>query len=227
MPHLADELQRVADEAARYARPLPVAAVMTLGDRRRRRRWARNVLAGALAAGTAAAIIIVTSARAPGGPGGPNPAAPPGGCTEQVTMAAPDGHVSGCVSYRYGPRGLQVRSVAASFDATAGLANPFFTFTFRSQATGTVDYQFSAPLVPGNAVLSHSTGPIFLGLRPGMSAVHRGDVLEITLKDVDTHSGRLAAVATLSLSLNPHGLLCPDLGRSWDSSNGGPAVPAC
>jgi hypothetical protein len=229
VPDLADELQRVADEAARDARPLPVAAVMTLGERRRRRRWSRDILAAALAAGAVAAITVVASASAPGKPGGPQPAAMPGGCTERVTLAAPDGRISGCVSYRYGPRGLQVRSVDASFTAAAGLANPFFTFTFRNQATGAVDYQFSTLVVEGNTVRSHDTGPVLLGARPAMRAVHQSDVLEITLKDEDTtfHPGRFDAVATLSLSLNPHGLLCPGLGNSWESSNGGPQVPSC
>src|SRR5262245_27481600 len=127
VPDLSDELRRVAHEAARAARPLPVAAVMRLGDRRRRRRWSRNLLAAALAAATVATIAVVTAARAPGGQGGPRPAAMPGGCTERVTLAAPDGRISGCVSYRYGTQRLQVRSIDASFTTEAGFANPFFT----------------------------------------------------------------------------------------------------
>jgi hypothetical protein len=179
------------------------------------RRWSRSILAAAVAAATVAAVVLLAGARAPGGPGGPLPAAMSGGCTERVTLAAADG--------------LQVHSVDASFATAAGLANPFFTFAFRNQATGAVDYQFSTPPVWANTVRSHSTGPILLGARPAMRAVHQGDVLEITLKDQDTslRPGRFDAVAMLSLSLNPQGLLCPGLGNSWESSNGGPQLPSC
>jgi hypothetical protein len=228
VPDLADELRRVADEAARDARPLPVAAVMALGDRRRRRRWSRSILATAVAAGTVAVIAVVASSNALGRPGGRGPSAMLGGCTERVTLAAADGRISGCVSYRFGSGGLRIRSVEASFTAEAGFALPYFTFTFRNQATGTVDYQFSTPLVEGNAILSHNTGPILLSSRPEMRAVHRGDVLEITLKYEDSGSGVIDTGATLSLSLNPRGLFCPNLGQSYfGSSNGGRGVPTC
>jgi hypothetical protein len=227
VPDLADELRRVADEAARDARPMPAAAVMTLGDRRRRRRWSRNILAAALAAGTVAVIAVVAGTSAPATPEGPKPAAAPGGCTERVTLAAADGRMSGCVSYQYLRHGLYVRSVVVAFTAAAGFAMPQFTFTFRNQFTGTVDYQFSTPPVEGNAILSHSTGPILLGARPQMRAVHQADILQITLK-YEAPDGRIDAVATLSLSLNPHGLLCPNLGQeSFGSSNGGRGVPSC
>lgn len=223
MPDVADELRRVAGDAARDARPLPIAAVIALGDRRRRRRWSRSILAGAVAVGTVAAIAVVASARTSASLGGPQPAATPAGCTERVALTAVDGRISGCVSYQYGPRGLRVHSVAASFTASAGFDVPNFTFMFRDQTTGKVVYQFATAPVDADAVRSYSTGPILLGARPGMRAVHRGDVLQITLR-YEANDGRVDEVATLSLSLNRHGLLCPGMDNDPESSNG---VPIC
>jgi hypothetical protein len=188
-----------------------------------RRPWVHNIAAAGVAAGVVAAITVAASASAPSKLPGPRRAAMPGGCTERATLTAPDGRITGCVSYRYGRHGLRIRGVAASFAASVGFDDPNFTFTFRNQATGAIRYQFSTPPVAANAVRRHSTGPILLSARPAVRAVHRGDDLEITLK-YEAPDGSVDAVATLSLSLNPHGLLCPALGNNPESSDG---VPIC
>ena len=147
----------------------------------------------------------------------------PGGCTEQVTLTAADGRVSGCVSYVYGPHGnIEVRAVEASFTSASGQAAPYFTFAFRSPATGKVDYQFATGMVQANAVRSHSTGPIMLGTSRGSRAVRPGELLDITVHAMDTTTARFYSVAVISLSLNRHGLRCPMLGQSWSDN-----VPAC
>ena len=105
---------------------------------------------------------------------------------------------------RGGRPGL-VSASAPAFAATAGYADPIFTFTFRNLATGAVDYRFSSPIVEANAVRAHRTGLIALGQRRGIRAVHRGNVLEITLQ-YENGQGVITPVATLSLSLNRHGL---------------------
>jgi hypothetical protein len=48
-----------------------------------------------------------------------------------------------------------------------------------------------------------------LSTRTGMRNVHRGDELDLTLH-AQGGTGRYYAVATVSLSLNQHGLQCPD-----------------
>lgn len=221
VPDLADELRRVADSAARAAQPLPVAEVMRLGDRRLRRRRSRDVLAAAVVAGVAVVAVLTGAVRgaATRPPGGRSAAAMPGGCTEHLTLTAPDGRMSVCVSYAYRPGGtIHVRGVEASFASASGQALPYFTFTFRNPATDAADYRFSTPIVYANAVRSHSTGPIMLGARNGMDNVHPGDVLDITLNALQA-SGQSGpyryAVATLSLSLSRHGLRCPFMGQSW------------
>jgi hypothetical protein len=138
-----------------------------------------------------------------------------------VTVVAPDGRLVGCVSYQAGPGGLHVRWVAAAFNAKVGFDVPDFAFTFRNRTTGAVDYRFTSPIVDQNAVRSHSTGRILIGHRPGARAIHRGDVLEVTLR-YENNQGLVRPVAALSVSLNRHGLLCPSLGNDPETSNGGP-----
>jgi len=58
MSELGDELQRVSDEAAREARPLSPAEVIRRGDRRRRRRMARNAVAALAVAATITAGVL-------------------------------------------------------------------------------------------------------------------------------------------------------------------------
>jgi hypothetical protein len=222
MSDLPDEVPPVA---AGDGLPLPVTQVVNQEGRRRKQRWARYALAALLVPGVVVAVAISTAAgRAPARElAGSLSAAMPGGCTEQLTLTASDGRMSGCVSYVYGPRGsVDVRGVEASFTSASGQTLPYFTFAFRNPASGKVDYQFATNTVYANAVKSHSTGPIMLGASQGIREVRPGDVLDITLHALETSGNYRYAVATISLSLNRQGLRCPLLGHSWFDN-----TPAC
>jgi hypothetical protein len=65
MVDLTSELQQMADDAARQARPLGVAEVIRRGDRRRRRSITRLSLGGLSAIGGVAAVIIGVIALLP------------------------------------------------------------------------------------------------------------------------------------------------------------------
>ena len=65
MVDLTSELQQMADDAARQARPLAAAEVIRQGDRRRRRSITRLSLGGLSATGVVAAVIIGVIALAP------------------------------------------------------------------------------------------------------------------------------------------------------------------
>ena len=60
MPELTSELQRMADDAARQARPPAAAEIIRLGDRRRRRSLTRRALGGVAAAGIAGAATALS-----------------------------------------------------------------------------------------------------------------------------------------------------------------------
>jgi hypothetical protein len=65
MVDLTSELQQMADDAARQARPLTAAEVIRRGDRRRRRSITRLSLGGLSATGVIAAVIIGVIALLP------------------------------------------------------------------------------------------------------------------------------------------------------------------
>jgi hypothetical protein len=65
MVDLTSELQQIADDAARQARPLAAAEVIRRGDRRRRRSITRLSLGGLSATGVIAAVIIGVIALLP------------------------------------------------------------------------------------------------------------------------------------------------------------------
>jgi hypothetical protein len=65
MVDLTSELQQMADDAARQARPLAVAEVISRGDRRHRRSIMRLSLGGLSATGVVAAVIIGVIALLP------------------------------------------------------------------------------------------------------------------------------------------------------------------
>ena len=65
MVDVTSELQQMADDAARQARPLAAADVIRRGDRRHRRSITRLSLGGLSAAGVVAAVIIGVIALAP------------------------------------------------------------------------------------------------------------------------------------------------------------------
>ena len=59
MSNLTSELQRMADDASRQARPLAAAEIIRQGDRRRRRSLARQSLGGLSVAGVAGAGVAL------------------------------------------------------------------------------------------------------------------------------------------------------------------------
>jgi hypothetical protein len=65
MVDVTSELQQMADDAARQARPLAAADVIRRGDRRHRRSVTRLSVGGLSAAGVVAAVIIGVIALAP------------------------------------------------------------------------------------------------------------------------------------------------------------------
>lgn len=65
MSDLTGELQRMADHAARQARPLAAADVIRRGDRRRRLSVARQYLGGLSVAVVIAAVILAVTAALP------------------------------------------------------------------------------------------------------------------------------------------------------------------
>jgi len=91
MSDLGDELQRIASEAAQEARPLPVAQVMRLGGRRRRRRVARDALAAVAVAGAIVAGVLYNSSAGihPEHQRPASPVAPPTGPSTKPPVRSP------------------------------------------------------------------------------------------------------------------------------------------
>jgi hypothetical protein len=67
VPELTRELQRMADDAARLARPLAADEVIRRGDRRRRRFFLWRSAGGLSAAGIVAAVALAVTALGPAG----------------------------------------------------------------------------------------------------------------------------------------------------------------
>jgi hypothetical protein len=67
VPELTRELRRMADDAARLARPLAAGEVIRRGDRRRRRSFLRRSAGGLSAAGIVAAAVLAVTALGPAG----------------------------------------------------------------------------------------------------------------------------------------------------------------
>jgi hypothetical protein len=130
-------------------------------------------------------------------------------CTEQITLASPAGQMHGCVHYSYAHGLLKVTAASAAYASSSGYDLPYFTFTFREPASAVIDYKFSTPVVDAENVLSHSTGLIDLA-RTG--EIHADDSLQITLRATSASSGEVVQMASVTLTLYPRGLRCPDLG---------------
>jgi hypothetical protein len=69
VPELTSELQQLADDAARHARPSAAADIFAAGDARRRRSRTRQALGGLSAAGVAGAGVALGLALASSAPG--------------------------------------------------------------------------------------------------------------------------------------------------------------
>jgi hypothetical protein len=105
MVDVASELQQMADDAARQARPLAAADVIRRGDQRHRRSITRRSLGGLSATGVVAAVIIGVIALAP--------ASRPAGHPVHAQLAAwtvvkqPDGTIFVKIRELRDPAGLQ------------------------------------------------------------------------------------------------------------------------
>ena len=129
MSDLTDELQRMADDAACQARPLPTVDVIRRGDRRRRRAIAQQSLGGLSVAGVAAAVIFAGAAGAPAAPA--SSGALLGGNTLIETTSSPTGDMTVQVKYRYEPRGkIKLLSVTYSGDSKVAAKKPSLIFMF-------------------------------------------------------------------------------------------------
>lgn len=117
-----------------------------------------------------------------------------------------------CVDYRYAHGRLRVLAAAASYASSSGYDLPYFTFAFRDPSRAVIDYKFSSPVVQAENVFSHNTGLIDLTRKAASRDIHAGDVLQVSLWATDANSGRGNQMASVTVTLYPRGLSCPDLG---------------
>lgn len=133
------------------------------------------------------------------------------GCTEQLTLATLTGQMRACVTYSYGHGRLRVSAVAASYKTTNGYDLPYFSFVFHRPSSAVVDYRYASPVFEFENVFSRNTGLIHLART---ADIHAGDVLQVSLWAIEANSGQLAQMASVTLTLYPQGLSCPQLGTS-------------
>jgi hypothetical protein len=143
-------------------------------------------------------------------------------CTEQVTLATATGQMRACVDYTYTYGRLNVIGAGASYASSSGYDLPYFSFAFRDPSSSTIGYKFSSPVVHAENVFSHNTGLITLAKATVGTDIHPGDVLQISLWATGAASGQVIQMASVTLTLYPRGLWCPDLGMnaSYDQSTG-------
>jgi hypothetical protein len=117
-----------------------------------------------------------------------------------------------CVDYRYAHGQLKVLATAAAYASSSGYDQPYFTFAFRDPSRSVIDYRFSSPVVQNDNVFSHNTGLIDLARRADGTDIHVGDVLQVSLGARSANTGNIVQMASVTLTLYPRGLFCPDLG---------------
>jgi hypothetical protein len=133
MSDLTSELRRMAEDAARQARPAAVADIIRRGERRRKRTIAQKSLGGLSAAGVAAAVIFIGSAG--GAPPAPAASAARGGTTLMQTTSSPAGHMKIQVKYRAQAHGrIELLSLTFSGDARKAARTPVFIVKFTPGA---------------------------------------------------------------------------------------------
>jgi hypothetical protein len=173
-------------------------------------------LAGAGVAALCAAVAGCSSGGAAAG--SPRFASPDSAswraCTEQVTLASRVGQLRACADYRYAHGLLEVLAAAASYKSGSGYDLPYFTFAFRDPSSGVIDYKFSTPVVRAENVFTHSTGLIDVARMADGTNIHVGEVLQVSLWATAAASGNVVQMASVTLTLYPRGLWCPDLGSS-------------
>jgi hypothetical protein len=134
-----------------------------------------------------------------------------GACSEQVTLSSPVGQIRACVDYHYTRGRLKVSATAASYTSSSGYDQPYFVFSFRDPARAVIDYKLSSPAVQNDNVFSQTTGLIGLG-RKASTHIHAGEVLQVSLWARSASTGNIVQMASVTLTLYPRGLSCPDLG---------------
>jgi hypothetical protein len=169
-----------------------------------------------VAAGAAALCAAVTACSSGGSARPPSkarlaPALP--ACTERVMLATTVGPLGACVDYRYVGSRLEVLAVAASYGpANSGYDLPYFIFAFRNPANGAIAYKFSSPVVRSTGVFSDRTRLIHL-TRRAATRIGAGDMLQVSLWAVSIGAGGVKQMmASVTVTLYPAGLRCPDLG---------------
>jgi hypothetical protein len=191
------------------------------------KRWSQAAAAAALTA----AVAGCSSAGSAAPPKTASlTAASWGKCTERVTLSTQFGQMSACVDYRYVHGRLKVLATAASYAASSGYALPYFTFAFRDPSRGVISYGFSSRTLESENVFSDNTGLIDLARRAGsgqarhavgdLRDVRTGDVLQVSLWALAAMSAENTQMASVTLTLNPRGLLCPTLGTETDAQAG-------
>jgi hypothetical protein len=124
MHDLTGELQQMADDAARQARPLAAADVIRRGDRRHRRSITRLSLGGLSAAGAIAAVIVGVIALLPASH---QASRRPGARLAAWTVVKQAGNVYVTIRQFRDPAGLQTRLRADGVPASVtftGQQNP-------------------------------------------------------------------------------------------------------
>jgi hypothetical protein len=124
MPDLTSELQQMADDAARQARPLAAVDVIRRGDRRHRRSITRLSLGGLSATGAIAAVIVGVIALLPASH---QAGRQPGAQLAAWTVVKQAGNVYVTIRQFRDPAGLQARLRADGVPASVtftGQQNP-------------------------------------------------------------------------------------------------------
>jgi hypothetical protein len=124
MSDLTSELQQMADDAARQARPLAAADVIRRGDRRHRRSITRLSLGGLSATGAIAAVIVGVIALLPASH---QASRQPGAQLAAWTVVKQAGNVYVTIRQFRDPAGLQTRLRADGVPASVtftGQQNP-------------------------------------------------------------------------------------------------------
>ena len=120
MSELTGELRRVADEAARQARPLPAADVIRRGDRRRRRAIVQRSLGGLSVAGIAAVVIFTGAAS-----GAPAAPAASGAARSATTVTETTSSATGTmtIEIKYlNPRRGKITPLSVTYSGTSKAA---------------------------------------------------------------------------------------------------------
>jgi hypothetical protein len=208
VPDLTSELQQMADQAARAARPPAVADIITRGNRRRARSTAQKSLAALSAVGITAAVIL-TGAASSSPPSAAAAGTLVGGNTLTETTSSAAGTMTITVKYRYEPAKVQLVSVACSGHAATAVRRLSLVVmigqsslpppTATSSGHSPSSYVFFVRLIRGS-------GGKFTGSMPAhdISIIRRGDLADGDVLSVMlVHTFQSAATSQVSISFRP------------------------